>query len=965
MPPTSAGRPVLRTSARRLRLALSALFATLHSTAAGSPVFAFREASSFDELSLAVSSVDELSFAVSSFDELSLAVERGISPINIAVAEIVFPRQLHVNEGTTLFIGSSMAPILSGNQITRLFFLHNESKLSLRGVTLAHGHCSECNGGAVFLSYRSMLLLRAVGIAHSRGFHGGAIYAEGSTIHAMGCTMTSNSAAWGGAVAVHAASAVSAMNCTMTSNSASFGGVVTIDAGSIFIAETCTMTSNTAVLNGGAVHAQGGSSVFATGCMIRSNSANFGGAIYANKLETVVTVTGCVISSNSAPFAGGAIHAGGDSIVTVTGCTMRSNLAESGGALSASGDSTIAATDSTMASNYAFWGGGLFAERFATVSATDCHFITNSASYGGAVFAIDSSSITTTDSTVTFNSASYGASFCVRGAAAVNMTSVMMSSNSAEFGAAIFAAGYSVVSTNGCTMVSNVARYLGGALSATGDSTIAATDCTMTSNVALIGGGAVYVTEVSSVISAGCTLSNNTSPTLGGALHTDGVDSMFVATNCTLSSNSAHMGGAVYAGAGSTISATDCTMSSNSAVAGGAAFTGALPSSHSDDDLPSKQQQSIILLTGCDINRNYADEQGGAMFIESAIRSKLPSITSIDNCRLFQNEAESGGALAVGRNVSQVHLKHSRFESNHATVIGGAVLVERHSRINILDSEFHANVDGIGTDDIGIVNLGGQLQCDATGCLQVCTECRDYPAPSVWPSSSPTPMAIVSLPPTALLPPTVRPPSRAQPITRRWWFVVGLGCLAAWCGVTFLCFGHRRKCRGFGLNSGAETALSRYQRALLDARSDEPEPGSELSVELVGHSVLKAYETSLAPVFVVGSTNMRIAMWSPGLAVAAPTHVDPVGLLLSDLPFVNASDGYRLHKSLGRIFDAPAEHDAAQTFALHLRTNKGVVLLEMQAHYLMTVCESIIVMTGRQVDPELACMMVCESSAVA
>ena len=52
--------------------------------------------------------------------------------------------------------------------------------------------------------------------------------------------------------------------------------------------------------------------------------------------------------------------------------------------------------------------------------------------------------------------------------------------------------------------------------------------------------------------------------------------------------------------------------------------------------------------------------------------------------------------------------------------------------------------------------------------------------------------------------------------------------------------------------------------------------------------------------------------------VAAPTLVTPVGRLLSELPFVNDDDGYRLHRILGQIFEAPDEHDYSQTFVLHL-----------------------------------------------
>ena len=98
----------------------------------------------------------------------------------------------------------------------------------------------------------------------------------------------------------------------------------------------------------------------------------------------------------------------------------------------------------------------------------------------------------------------------------------------------------------------------------------------------------------------------------------------------------------------------------------------------------------------------------------------------------------------------------------------------------------------------------------------------------------------------------------------------------------------------------------------------------------------------------------------------APLHVDPVGSLLVDLPFVNPNDGGRLLTKLEKIFAAPTEHDhAAKVFALYLTTLRGVVLLEMRADHLVSEAEPIIVLTGRMVDADLACMMAYEGSAMA
>lgn len=300
--------------------------------------------------------------------------------------------------------------------------------------------------------------------------------------------------------------------------------------------------------------------------------------------------------------------------------------------------------------------------------------------------------------------------------------------------------------------------------------------------------------------------------------------------------------------------------------------------------------------------------------------------------------------------------------------------------IDLVDSKFQDNFAANSTDDdgVGIVNYAGQVRCDATSCLPVCTECGDHPVPSSGPSQSPTPRPTVSLHPTVSAQPTPRPKVTARAEAKGGvWLMAGfaLGCLALWTGVTAVvcrCRG-RRRC-GVGLDACSADGATNAAEGPFDERLAGIDPGALLgrratggappldSVELVGSSVMKSYELSLAPVFVIGSRSMRITIWSPGMHAAAPILAEPVGMLLSDLPFVNSRDGYKLHRSLARIFDAPAEHDPAKTFMVFLLTKDGRVLLEMRTDHLVTECEPIIVVAGRQVNADLACMMACEST---
>ena len=58
-----------------------------------------------------------------------------------------------------------------------------------------------------------------------------------------------------------------------------------------------------------------------------------------------------------------------------------------------------------------------------------------------------------------------------------------------------------------------------------------------------------------------------------------------------------------------------------------------------------------------------------------------------------------------------------------AQAVGAAVLVHRFGTIELVVSVFKGNVAANGSTGIGIVNLGGDVQCDAN-CLPVCTSCK-------------------------------------------------------------------------------------------------------------------------------------------------------------------------------------------------------------------------------------------------
>ena len=286
------------------------------------------------------------------------------------------------------------------------------------------------------------------------------------------------------------------------------------------------------------------------------------------------------------------------------------------------------------------------------------------------------------------------------------------------------------------------------------------------------------------------------------------------------------------------------------------------------------------------------------------------------------------------------------------------MLLQEGGVADIRHSRFQENFDATSfVGGIGIVNLGGEVQCDLAGCFPVCTVCQ---------SSSPTPQPTVEQGQSP--PPTPRPSFEGALSPSSQMKKIVVFTIAAVAGFMIVVIGVvmvRRACRrGDGYQFG-ETRFYSNQQPLLrldDARNDHDVEPEEL-VELVEYPVMRSYEFSPAPVFVVAQASMRIVLWSPGMAETAPMALNPVGCLLSDLPFVNASDGYRLHRVLGRIFEAPARHERTRTFMLHMFAGNRHVLLDMAAaHVSVTESESIIVMTGRVVDSGLAGLMACESA---
>ena len=96
---------------------------------------------------------------------------------------------------------------------------------------------------------------------------------------------------------------------------------------------------------------------------------------------------------------------------------------------------------------------------------------------------------------------------------------------------------------------------------------------------------------------------------------------------------------------------------------------------------------------------------------------------------------------------------------------------------------------------------------------------------------------------------------------------------------------------------------------------------------------------------------------------AAPIFADPTKHVLSDLPFAHLRSGARCNDTIRRAFSLPSDHpEEALSILLHLNTLNGPVLLEMEARVLAGRAERMVVLTGRELNAELAGLIVTSSS---
>lgn len=280
---------------------------------------------------------------------------------------------------------------ISGNDLSRVFWIDPQVDVSLSGMTISHGNSTGQFGGGVLLLQDGSLTVEGIRFTTNHADHGGAIYVDfGATLQVTSSTFTENTATENGGAIQTLGPSLSASNSIFTENSAKNGGAISNTGSGNLVLNTVTISENTASNGGGGVsHLALGSPSVATATIQNSsftgNTAFQGGAI---DTDTVLIVTNSNLAENSASI-GGAIKNNGTTVVSNSILTGN-DCDQSGGAIY--NEASLTVDSSLFAENSSDSGGGIFS--WGTLSVTDSTFDQNeSTGSGGGIMIIGNATI--------------------------------------------------------------------------------------------------------------------------------------------------------------------------------------------------------------------------------------------------------------------------------------------------------------------------------------------------------------------------------------------------------------------------------------------------------------------------------------------------------------------------------------------------------------------------------------------
>ena len=486
-------------------------------------------------------------------------------------------------------------------------------------------------GGAIYIVSRNNISSISNHYINNSAVSDGAIYVNSDTIiSSTNDKYINNSAGGGGAIFVNSGNVYSISDYYINNSASTQGGAINVYSGNISSTSDHYM-NNSAGSDGGAINVYSGN-ICSTSDHYINNSADRGGAIYVNSGN--ISSTSDYYINNRADSLGGSVFVYNGNISSINDHYINNSADSDGGTINAlSGN--ITSTSDHYINNSAGSGGAIFVY-LGYITSTSDHYINNSAGFGGAIF-VYSGYITSTSDYYINNSADGDGGAIYMDAGSCDLGNDSFTMNTADGGAVIYKYG-GILEIDQTNITDNFANNK----------------------------GTLVLKNVTLVIAEGVNFMNNR-----GSLY---VSSTRVQINgaVVFMNNLGDFGGAITAIQQSQIifNTASITISNNRATYGGGIYLA---------------RSSLHAYYPFELTDNKAREHGGGMYVS---RGEINfSSEQTQTLEITNNTAVNGGALCAIASTIQISNTSIDFNSNRATMNGGAMYLGQNSQISLLKNE--------------------------------------------------------------------------------------------------------------------------------------------------------------------------------------------------------------------------------------------------------------------------------------